>query len=82
MTTASMTRGRPFTSGDPRAAASRTSPRVGRPRSPEALRRLVLTSLGRDAEVIVARVRTLAAAGDQQAVLAAATLLAASMDRD
>ena len=65
-----------FKSGvDPRRNIDR-----GRSPSTRTLAALIRTTLGRDAPDIVARVRTLAAAGDPQAVSAAAVLLAATIE--
>jgi hypothetical protein len=52
----------------------------GRAPSSRSLAAIVRTTLGRDASVIVERVRTLAAAGDPSAINAAAVLLAAAIE--
>lgn len=51
--------------------------RAGRYPSGAGLTRLILRELGRDAPAIVSRVATLARSGDDQAVIAAACLIAA-----
>lgn len=64
-----------FKSGhDPRRNVS-----GGRSPSTRTLSALIRSTIGRDAPVIVARVRTMAAAGDPQAIAAAASLLAATI---
>lgn len=61
---------------DPRRNTSR-----GRAPSTRTLAALIRSTIGRDAPTIVARVRTLAAAGDPQAISAAAVLLAATIEQ-
>lgn len=73
--------GMPFTSGaDPRREAARRSPLNGRPVSAKTISKLIRGRLGRDAEAIIDQIAVLAKAGDQTATLAAAVLLAATID--
>jgi len=67
-----------FKSGaDPRRNTS-----GGRSPSTRTISALIRATIGRDAPAIVARVRTMAAAGDPQAIGAAAALLAATIKAD
>lgn len=59
---------------------SRRNTSRGRAPSTRTLTALIRATLGRDAPAIVERVRTLAAAGDPQAISAAAVLLAATIE--
>lgn len=58
----------------------RRNTRDGRPPTTRTLVALIRTTLGRDAPAIVERLRTQAAAGDPQAISAAAVLLAATIE--
>jgi|YelNatPaOPRAMG01_1025707.scaffolds.fasta_scaffold52959_4 hypothetical protein len=69
-------RGRPFTPGhDPRRQHK------GRPPSAATIRRAIARTIYRDAEQIAEHIRTLAASGDPQGLLAAAVLLTTAAKR-